>query len=152
MSEQPGPQELRGACVLHREAPADIESVTVDLHWAMEPLDRLLPRATVAVPDIVWESLGGEGLMAPSDECHLVLLAHHVAHHDMLHFKGLLDFALVWQRLPAGAGVRVEAVARQVGAWRAVRVLGGILTREFALPNVAGISRLNCAKVGRPLK
>lgn len=139
-AEQPGPQELRGAFVLYREAATDIESVTVDLHWAVEPLDRLLPRATVAVPEIVWESLAGEALMAPSDECHVVLLAHHVAHHDMLHLKGLLDFALVWQRLSAGAGVRVEAVARQIGAWRAVRVLGGIVTREFALPNVAGIS------------
>ena len=138
--QQPGPPDLRGACVLHREAAdAAIETVTVDLHWAVEPLDRLLPRATVAIPEVVWDCLGGESLIAPSDECHLVLLAHHVAHHDMLHLKGLLDFTLLWQRLSAGAGARAEAVAREVGALRAVRVLGGIVSREFALPHPAGI-------------
>ncbi len=138
--EQPGPPDLRSACVVHREAAeADVETVTVDLHWAVEPLDRLLPRATVAVPEAVWDSLGGETLTVPADECHLVLLAHHVAHHDMLHLKGLLDFALLWQRLPAGAGVTVEAVARAVGAWRAVQLLGEIVSREFALPNPGGV-------------
>jgi hypothetical protein len=139
-AEQPGPPELRSACVLHREAAeTEVETVTVDLHWAVEPLDRLLPRATVAVPDVVWDTLGGDALVVPADECHLVLLAQHVAHHDMLHLKGLLDFALLWRRLPAGAGITVEAVAREVGALRAVRLLGGIISREFNLPDPGGV-------------
>jgi hypothetical protein len=139
--EQPGPPDLRSACVLHREAvDADVEIVTVDLHWAVEPLDRLLPRATVAVPDAVWDALAGDALTVPSDECHLVFLAHHVAHHDMLHLKGLLDFVLLWQRLPAGSDATVEAVARAMGAWRAVQLLGDIVTREFGVPNPGEVS------------
>ena len=134
--EQPGPQALRAALMLVRgDSDNEVESISLDLHWAIEPLDRLLPRSDQPMPDTVWESLNEtSSLPSPSPEHHLALLAHHLVHHDLLHVKGILDFALVWRAISGSHGAEWLNFARTIGALRATQALSGFVQRELQLP------------------
>lgn len=139
---QSGPQSLRPSVVVERAARgAEFAGVAVDLHWGIEPVDRLLPRPDLHVPAAIWERLATNGsLPVPAPEHHAALLVHHLVHHDMLHVRSLLDLALLWPSIPPEGGPEFEATAGRLGVLRAARVLHRMLTAEFGLEPLVGVA------------
>ena len=140
-AHQSGPAELRpGVTLVSGAARSALETVVVDVRWGIEPVDRLLPRADTPVPDAIWHRVARTGsLPAPAPEHHAALVLHHLVHHDLLHVRGLVDFALLWQRLSGDAGKEFEETAGRLGVLRAGRVLSAVLVQDLALERRPGI-------------
>lgn len=140
--DQPGPATMRPGLTMHQPGRgSDFESILLDVHWGLEPVTHLLPRADLAVPQAVWHSLEMErGLPVPLDEHHLALIVHHLAHHDMLHVRGLLDAALLWETLPKRAGVELDEIAGKVGVRRPLHALARVLVDDLTLYPLHGVS------------
>ena len=140
-SDQDGPAELRPGVVLARgTGVAGLQRVLLDVRWGLDPVERLLPRPDHPVPDAVWEHLDLSGpFPIPSDASHAALLVHHLVHHDMLHIRGLLDLALVWQRLSPPDGVEVAEVARHLRVLRATQTLAEVLAADLSIDTPHGI-------------
>ncbi len=151
--EQSGPAALRpGIALLRSRATSELETVTADVHWGVEPIDRLLPRADVPVPARLWNGVGrGTTVPTPADVHHAALLIHHLAHHDLLHVRGLLDLALLWPDLPAGSGVELTAAAAELGALRLTRAVAAMLVRDLGLPALDGVGAPANDLLGRQL-
>lgn len=136
--EQSGPASLRAGVVLVRDAA--LESVTVDVHWGIEPVDRLLPRADTPIPALMWEGLElGGAIPVPAAELHAALVAYHLVHHDLLHVRGLVDLAVLWRALPVHTGRALSAAARAFGVERALRAIGEVLVRDLGLQRLEGV-------------
>jgi hypothetical protein len=141
---QSGPAALRVGVALHRAAAENaLERLALDVHWGVAPVDRLLPRSDMLLPEIVWNKLSNNGaLPVPCDPHHAVLLVHHLVHHDLLHVRGLLDLALIWRRQDEQMGEAARELAASLGVQRALRGLAAVLERDLALPRPRGVEPL----------
>lgn len=139
--DQPGPATLRPGLTMHRPGKGtEFERILLDLHWGLEPVTHLLPRADLAVPEPVWNGVQAEGgLPVPLDEHHLALIVHHLAHHDMLHVRGLLDVALLWETLPKRAGGELADIAQRIGVRRPLAAVARVLVDDLALYPLRGV-------------
>jgi len=140
-AEQCGPASLRSSVNLEREGGRSaFEAIAIDLHWGLEPVNRLLPRPGKTIPGSVWDGLVSAGdLPAPSPAQHAALLAHHLVHHDLLHVRGMLDLALLRADAWTGDGDAYEACARELGVLRAARALHRVLVEQFGFVPIEGV-------------
>jgi hypothetical protein len=112
----------------------------LDLHWGLESVGTLLPDEEIVLPPSVWARVGTEnGLPVLPDEHHAALVLHHLVRHDLLHVRGLLDFALLWEALPQGAGQELTELARTLGVERGLRVVGRMMVDELHLYPLKGV-------------
>jgi hypothetical protein len=149
--EQSGPASHRPGTVLLRAARTEVESVTVDVHWGLEPVERLLPRADTPIPEPVWGEIGLVGtLPVPTPGHHAALIVHHLVHHDLLHARGLLDLALLWGHVPDG-GASLAATARALHVTRALAAVGAALRRDLALASLPAVGSAPDDRRGRRL-
>ncbi len=138
--QQSGPATLRPGVVLSREGDSGLEAVTLDLHWGIEPVGRLLPRADTPIPEMMWDALTSrDALPVPTAGHHAALVVYHLVHHDLLHVRGLIDLALLWRDLGADEGSAVSDLAAALGVERALRALGQVLIRDLGLQSRTGI-------------
>jgi hypothetical protein len=142
---QSGPATLRAGVALHRGAAENaLEQLALDVHWGIAPVDRLLPRSDVLLPENVWKKLRSNGaLLVPCDPHHVALLVHHLVHHDLLHVRGLLDLALIWRRQDERMGEAAGELAASLGVQRALRGLAAVLERDLALRRPRGLEPLD---------
>ena len=124
-----GPASRRPGATLYRVDPAtgerDTRTPLLDVHWGLEPVSALLPAEGLGLPSAVWAAVEMEQrLPVLPDEYHAALVRHHLGRHDLLHVRGLLDLALLWEALPRTAGARLSEMARLLGVSRA-RGAGG---------------------------
>lgn len=133
--QQEGPASLRSGIVAYRRVGAsNIEHVSVDVAWGLDPVDRLLPRPDRAVPEEVWNRLDLTGsLPVPNDAHHVVLIVHHLVHHDMLHLRGLVDLALIWPGIPGALVDEMDLLAKRLGVLRALRLVAAVLQSELGV-------------------
>ena len=133
--EQSGPAELCSGVFAGRYTESSqLEHVSLDLAWGLDPVVRLLPRPDFAIPDDVWNSVNRTGkIPVPRDSHHLVLLVHHLVHHDMLHFRGLVDLALLWPQVREEEKMAVEHLAADLGVLRATRFLSAMLGSDLGV-------------------
>lgn len=139
--EQSGPAALRSSVNLSREsARSAMLAVAVDLHWGVEPVNRLLPRPGATVPQAVWQAVRpGPPLPLPAPAHHAALLVHHLVHHDLLHARAVLDLALLRRDLWTTDGAAYEGVARRLGVLRVARAVHWAQVRDFGFAPVAGV-------------
>ena len=133
-TDQSGPPALRSSLALTRAAGVEPEDFTVDLHWAVDPVRRLLPRGDRPIPPRFWRGAGRrDGLRVPAPEHHAALLVHHLVHTDLAHVRGLLDLALLFADLPADAGVEYRAAAEELGVGDFARAAAGLVSRDLGV-------------------
>ncbi len=139
--EQSGPGTLRPGIALRRAgARADVEAVELDLHWGVEPVDHLLPRPDRPLPDAAWRTIEIRGgLPVPAPEVHAGLLVHHLVHHDLLHVRGLLDFALLCDAATGFRVDRFEAVTGALGVRRVGRAIAEVARRDLGAAGLADV-------------
>lgn len=139
--DQPGPATLRPGMTMYLPGRgSDFERVLLDVHWGLEPVTHLLPRIDLPVPQAVWNNVEVErGLPVPLDEHHLALIVHHLAHHDMLHVRGLLDAALLWEALPKRAGGELNEIATKIGVQRPLHAVARVLVDDLTLYPLRGV-------------
>jgi len=136
--DQSGPPALRSSLALGRGGTGDLEHATVDLHWALDPVDRLLPRSDHPIPRRLWRAVGREGaLRAPAPEHHAALLVRHLVHADFLPVRNVLDVAYLFGTMPADAGVEYLAAASELGVRGPARAVARLLAREFDIDRPA---------------
>ncbi len=139
--EQAGPAALRSSLALEREAAHDIERTAIDLHWALDPVERVLPRRDRPVPARMWDHLVRTGdLHTPMAEHHAAILVHHLVHTDLLHVRSLLDLAFVFAEVPEDGGAEYLAVCRQLRIERTGISVAGLLAKEFGVARPAAIA------------
>ena len=132
--EQAGPEEMRTALALIRQAESDMESHVIDLHWNLDPVERLLPRGDRSVPKLVWDNIVVDRpVPAPNPECHAALLAHHLVHTDLLHIRNLLDIAYEFAGMPIEAGGNYLDVCRDLRIEAFGAALARMLATEFGI-------------------
>ena len=132
--DQAGPVTLRSALILEREAPSEVERLIVDLHWGLNPVERLLPRRNRPVPEKIWSHLDTTGpLRVPSPEHHAAILVHHLVQSDLLHVRSLLDLALVFGASPEPDVAEYLATCRMLRIGRFANWLLTLLHDEFGL-------------------
>ncbi len=133
--DQSGPAALRSGLFAGRyTGSSHLEHIALDVAWGLDPVDRLLPRADEYVPREVWDRLDTSGaLPVPADSHHVALLVHHLVHHDMLHFRGLVDLAMLWPRVPEESAPEIESLAKRIGVSRATRLLASVLRADLGL-------------------
>jgi hypothetical protein len=120
-------------------AAADTD-LLLDLHWGLESPSTMLPDEEVVLPPAVWEHVEPQhGLPVPTDEYHAALVLHHLVRHDLLHVRGLLDFALLWEAIPRDAGQELTDLARTLGIERALRVVGRVMVDDLRLYPLRGV-------------
>ncbi|MGD2175982.1 MAG: nucleotidyltransferase family protein [Candidatus Brocadiaceae bacterium] len=141
IGQQSGPPLLRPGLVLEGASDeSELARVTVDLHWGLEPVERIIARPTLGVPPGFWEGLGeANGLPCPGAEHHLALLVHHLVHHDLLHPRGILDFALVLDGIGQAGGWILEQAASALGVLRAARAVHEAIVRDLAATPLPGV-------------
>jgi len=138
---QVGPEALRSTLALERPAPSQVQQVTVDLHWGLDPVDRLLPRGDQPVPERVWAAIRTDrDLPVPSPEHHAALLAHHLVHTDLLHLRSLMDAAFVLETF-AQDGEEYLTTCRELGIARFGMALAEVIAREFDIALPAALER-----------
>lgn len=121
-------------------ADEDGGRLLIDLHWGLEAASPVLPVAALQIPDSVWRALETtRGFPVPKDEYHAALILHHLVRHDLLHVRGLLDFALLWNGLPRMGGAEMTGLARHLGVGRALRVVGRVLVNDLMLFPLRGV-------------
>jgi hypothetical protein len=132
--DQAGPASMRSTLALERESAHTIERCTVDLHWALDPVERILPRRDRPVPERVWRSLQTGGpLTRPHPEHHAAILVHHLVHTDLLHVRGLLDLAFVFQEMRADAGGEYLATCALLRVGRCAAELAHLVARDLGV-------------------
>jgi hypothetical protein len=114
--------------------------ILLDLHWGLEAPSPVLPETGLQVPETVWRGLDtARGFPVPRDEHHAALILHHLVRHDMLHIRGLVDFALLWNAMPHTSGAEMTALARHLGVSRALRVVGRVLVNDMMMFPLRGV-------------
>lgn len=133
--DQSGAPPLRAGLIVERAGlRGEVESASVDLHWALPPVARLLPRSDGGLPPLLWAAVRrGPGLPVPGDEHHAALLVHHLVHHDLLHLRSLVDFVMLWQRLPPPAAAAADSLAGEFGVQRVLRALASGVERDLGI-------------------
>jgi len=140
-ADQSGPPALRSSLALTRAPGNEPEAITVDLHWAVDPVHRLLPRGDRPIPPRFWRGAEcRDGLRVPAPEHHAALLVHHLVHTDLAHARGLLDVALLFAGLPADAGAEYRAAAEDLGVGAFAGAAAELMSRELGVhrPAAAG--------------
>lgn len=116
------------------------EDLLLDLHWGLESVATLLPETQITLPSAVWPSIESQrGLPVLSDEQHAALVLHHLVRHDLLHVRGLLDFALLWEALPHEGGRELSRLARELGIGRALGLVARVLVDELLVFPLRGV-------------
>ncbi|MEE8134074.1 MAG: nucleotidyltransferase family protein [Gemmatimonadales bacterium] len=137
-TDQAGPPELRSALALEYVLGADIDRIGVDLHWTLDPVERLLPRRDRPIPQPIWDNVHvGETFNVPTPEHHAAILAHHLVHTDLLHVRSLLDLAFVFQEFADDGGHDFLATCDQFRLGRFGATLAIILDRDFGVSRPA---------------
>lgn len=132
--QQAGPPELRSTLAMQHMSSAEIEQVIVDLHWTLDPVERLLPRRDRPLPDLMWDAVDDSGDLAlPHPEHHAAILVHHLVHSDLLHVRSLLDLALVLDEFSKGGGGEYLTLCRQLRIGNLAARLVEVLQREFGV-------------------
>ncbi len=132
--EQAGPPELRTAMALARSNSSEMERHVIDLHWSLDPVERLLPRRNRDVPERVWDQLDTSGqIPVPSFEHHAAMLTHHLVHTDLLHVRNLLDLAYLFDAMPIEAGLEYRATCKTLRIGQFATVLARIVAKEFGI-------------------
>lgn len=133
----------RPGVTMHRTDLANWDQkgdVLLDMHWGLESVATLLPDEEIVLPPTVWARVeDAHGLPVLPDEYHAALILHHLVRHDLLHVRGLLDFALLWETLPREAGRELSGLARTLGVARALRVVGRVMVDELHLYPLRGV-------------
>ena len=138
--DQSGPRELRSTHALQREATHAVSRVLVDLHWTLDPVERVLPRRDRPIPDRIWGSVAHTGeFPTPSPEHHAALLAHHLVHTDLLHVRSLLDLAFVFATIAPNGGGEYLATCRQLRIGRFAALLAESMARDFGIERPAAV-------------
>jgi hypothetical protein len=142
--EDRGPASRRPGVTMFRVDPAtgerDEQAPLMDLHWGLEPVTSLLPTEGLTMPSAFWARVEmDQRLPVPPDEYHAALVLHHLVRHDLLHVRGLLDLALLWEGLPRDAGARLTELARHLGVERALGVVGRVLVDDLLLFPIRGV-------------
>lgn len=133
-NEQAGPPELRTALALVRDTAASMERHVVDLHWSLDPVERLLPRRDREVPEQIWQQIETSGrIPIPALEHHAAMLTHHLVHTDLLHVRNLLDLAYVFDALPVEGGLEYRATCQSLRIGQFATVLARIIAQEFGI-------------------
>jgi hypothetical protein len=123
-----------------RDVAAVDMDLLLDLHWGLESPGTVLPDEEILLPPAVWARVGHEhGLPVLPDEYHAALVLHHLVRHDLLHVRGLLDFALLWEAVPRDAGQELTDLARVLGVERALRVVGRVMVDDLRLYPLRGV-------------
>jgi hypothetical protein len=137
------PAARRPGVTMYRPESVSIDGtpdVLLDVHWGLESVGALLPDEEIVLPPAVWERVSDDqGLPVLTDEHHAALVLHHLVRHDLLHVRGLLDFALLWETLPQTAGADLSELADTLGVGRALRVIGRVLVDELHLYPLRGV-------------
>jgi hypothetical protein len=139
-----GPASQRPGVTMYRIDPVtgerDPQFPLMDVHWGLEPVTALLPSEALSLPPTVWASVEVEQrLPVLPDEYHAALVLHHLVRHDLLHVRGLLDLALLWEALPREAGARLTDLARRLGVARALGVVARVLVDELFVFPLRGV-------------
>ncbi|MBI4500497.1 MAG: nucleotidyltransferase family protein [Gemmatimonadetes bacterium] len=141
-SSSPTPGTVRPGVTMYRpDADGNVDAATfLDLHWGLEAPTPLIPGGGLPVPDALWPGVQSHGgLPVPRDEHHAALILHHLVRHDLLHVRGLLDLALLWDALPPSGGSDLTALCRRLGVGRALGIVGHLLVSELKLTRLLGV-------------
>jgi hypothetical protein len=136
------PAARRPGVTMHRPFALgdDDPGLLLDLHWGLESLGTLLPDDEIVLPPTVWAGVAHEnGLPVLADEHHAALVLHHLVRHDLLHVRGLLDFALLWETLPRDAGAELTDLAHILGVAPALRLVGRVMVDDLHLYPLRGV-------------
>jgi hypothetical protein len=137
------PATRRPGLTMHRtdRTPGEAEAeILLDLHWGLESLATLLPDEEIMLPPTAWERVAYEqGIAMLPDELHAAVVLHHLVRHDLLHIRGLLDFALLWEGLPRDSGRGLTDLARALGVERALGVVGRVMVDDLLLYPLKGV-------------
>jgi hypothetical protein len=134
------PAAGRPGVTMHRPLPADGPDLFLDVHWGLESLVTLLPDDEILLPAEIWQRVEHEhGLPVLPDEAHAALVLHHLVRHDLLHVRGLLDFALLWETLPRDAGRELTDLAHLLGVGPALRMVGRVMVDDLHLYPLKGV-------------
>jgi hypothetical protein len=139
-----GPATERPGATMYRVDPEtgerDKHAPLLDLHWGFEPVSTVLPSEGITLPSVFWAQVEmDQRLPVLPDELHAALVLHHLVRHDLLHVRGLLDFALLWETLPRDAGARITELAGHLGVGRALSVVGRVLVDDLLLFPIRGV-------------
>lgn len=139
-----GPAARRPGITMFRVDPStgerDQRTPFLDVHWGLEAVTSVLPTEGVVLPPAFWARIEMDRrLPVPTDEYHAALVLHHLIRHDLLHVRGLLDLALLWEALPREAGARLTELARHLGVERALGVVGRVLVDDLMLFPLRGV-------------
>ncbi len=139
-----GPASERPGATMYRVDPAtgerDTRTPLVDIHWGLEPVSPLLPAEGISLPSAVWAAVEmQQRLPVPPDEFHAALVLHHLVRHDLLHIRGLLDLALLWEALPRHAGAKLADLAQRLGVGRVLGVIGRVFVDDVRLFPLRGV-------------
>lgn len=132
--DQAGPEELRTALALRRDGASEVERQVVDLHWSLDPVERLLPRRDREVPRSFWENIAVERpIPAPRPEYHAAMLAHHLVHTDLLHVRNLLDLAYEFASMSEDGGEAYLSLCSELRIGRFAAAAARIMDTEFGI-------------------
>ncbi len=117
--EQAGPAALRSALAFERDDGDPMTAATVELHWGVDPVHRLLPRGDCPLPERIWDAVDARGTRSvPHPAHHAAILVHHLVHSDLLHVRGVLDLAMVVQQMHATDAAEYHATVAELGVGR----------------------------------
>lgn len=132
--DQSGPPELRSTIALLKNAGVDIDSVVVDLHWGLNPVQKLLPRSDHEVPDCFWGQLERvSGISIPNTGQHAALLVHHLVGSDLLHVRSLVDLAYLYQSFDDEHAAAFVNACQDLSVMRPARWLCEIIVKDFGV-------------------
>lgn len=139
-----GPGANRPGTTMYRTNPAtgdrDTEAPFLDVHWGLEPLSTLLPDESLTLPSAVWARVEVQHrIPVLPDEYHAALVLHHLVRHDLIHVRGLLDFALLWDALPKDGGRELSGLAQRLGVSRALSLIGRVLVDDLHVFPLRGV-------------
>lgn len=137
---QAGPPALRSTRALTAAAEPPVGVVMVDLHWGVDPVDRLLPRGDRSLPERVWRDVdAGASRPVPSAPHHAALLAHHLVHSDLLHVRGVVDLTLVLSTLRDDDALEYLATCADFGVRRFGAAVARMVARDLGAPIAGGL-------------
>ena len=132
--EQPGPPELRSALTLARIEGTELERVTIDCHWGLDPVERLLPRRDRGLPAPMWDRIDRSAdLPRPAPEDHATILTHHLVHTDLLHVRSLFDLAFVLDGMDPDAVATYHDTCRDLRIGMFAHAVSVIIERDIGI-------------------
>ncbi len=133
----------RPGITMSRDDPTTGEPDTaalLDVHWGLEPVSMILPEGEITLPPTVWEGVEvRHRVSVPVNEHHAALVLHHLVRHDLLHVRGFLDFALLWEAMPQDGGGELSNLAAWLGVSRALGVIARVMVDDLHLFPLRGV-------------